>query len=86
VIIKMLVGSAPGEIHLLPALPTVWSKGEIQGVLCRGQIEITSLAWEDKQVKVNLVSKTDQTIIIRAFDESKKVELKAGEGKTLVFS
>lgn len=85
VIMKMLVGSKPGEIHLLPALPVVWSKGEIKGVLCRGQIEITSLVWDDKQVQVNLVSKKDQTIVIRAFDESMEIELKAGEGKTVIF-
>jgi hypothetical protein len=41
VIIKTLVASEPGEIRLLPARPAAWTSGTIDGVLCRGQIEIT---------------------------------------------
>jgi alpha-L-fucosidase 2 len=42
VIIKMLVASDLGRIQVLPALPKAWPTGKIEGVLCRGQIEITS--------------------------------------------
>lgn len=37
VIIKMLAYSDLGLIRLLPALPEVWDKGSIEGILCRGK-------------------------------------------------
>lgn len=61
-IIQMLVGSDLGEIHLLPALPKEWPKGSIEGVLCRGAIEINQLKWDGKKVEVQMTSKTDQQI------------------------
>ncbi len=48
VIIKMLVASDVGKIQLLPALPAAWPSGRIEGVACRGAIEIQSLQWEGK--------------------------------------
>jgi len=78
VIIKMLVASEPGRISLLPALPSIWSSGEIQGVLCRGQIEIKRLKWENGQIEVVLLSGKDQTINLEAFDKSQRVRLRAG--------
>lgn len=62
VIIKMLVASAPGKIQLLPALPKAWPSGTIEGVLCRGQIEIQRLHWKGDRIQVTLVSKKDQEI------------------------
>jgi len=62
VLIKMLVASDPGKIKLLPALPSKWAKGSVEGVLCRGQVEVKSLSWNNKNVIVSLVSKKDQKI------------------------
>ncbi len=45
VINKMLVASEPGRMQLLPALPKAWPTGTIEGVLCRGQIEVKRLHW-----------------------------------------
>jgi len=64
VIIKMLVASDPGSIKLLPALPKAWPKGSIDGVLCRGAIEIRHLQWDGKRVKATLVSTKPQTITL----------------------
>jgi hypothetical protein len=64
VIIKMLVASEPGKITLLPALPRAWPKGSIEGVLCRGEIEITSLAWDGELVRATLVSHQPQSLIL----------------------
>lgn len=77
VIIKMLVASEVGHISLLPALPSIWPEGEIQGVLCRGQIEIKSLKWDQDKVRAVLLSDKDQTITVDAFATSRKVRLKA---------
>ena len=64
VIIKMLVASKPGTIQLLPALPKAWPTGTIEGVLCRGQIEIKSLRWSPSEILVTLVSSRDQTVLL----------------------
>jgi alpha-L-fucosidase 2 len=45
VIHRMLVDSQPGWIELLPALPAGWYEGRIEGIRCRGNIEIRSLDW-----------------------------------------
>lgn len=66
VIIKMLVESAPGRIQLLHSLPKAWPAGTIEGVLCRGQIEITSLNWEKDRIAVSLLSSREQTITVEA--------------------
>jgi hypothetical protein len=62
VIIQMLVASEPGEVRLLPALPAVWPSGAIEGVLCRGQVEVQRLAWDGQRLKVVLVSGKTQTL------------------------
>ena len=62
VLIKMLVASEPGEISLLPALPARFAEGTIEGVLCRGQVEIENLSWSNNGVKVSLMSTKDQEI------------------------
>jgi len=66
VIIKMLVESGPGRLQLLPALPAAWPAGTIEGVLCRGQIEVKSLKWTPGNIKVALVSGKKQTIQLDA--------------------
>jgi len=66
VLIMMLVGSQPGEIRLLPAVPEAWPTGKIEGVLARGQIEIQELSWEPGAVSITLVSEIDQRITLRA--------------------
>jgi len=64
VIIKMLVASELGRIQLLPALPKAWPTGTIEGVLCRGQIEIKSLRWSPGEILVTLVSSRRQTVLL----------------------
>ena len=64
VIIKMLVYSEPGKIVLLPALPKQWPSGVIEGVLCRGQVEIKRLKWDKEQVDVSLISQVSQKVTI----------------------
>jgi hypothetical protein len=83
VIIKMLVASDPGKIKLLPALPSAWPAGEIKGVLCRGQIEISSLKWEKNLVRVSMISGKDQTISLDTPGGSRKVALTAGKEITV---
>jgi hypothetical protein len=66
VLIMMLVGSDPGEIRLLPAVPEAWPTGRIEGVRARGQIEIQELSWEPGAISLTLVSEVDQQVTLKA--------------------
>ncbi len=78
VLIKMLVASDPGKIQLLPALPSKWSTGSIEGVLCRGQIEVKSLSWDQQNIVVSLVSGKDQKLSLELPSEIVNISVKAG--------
>lgn len=85
VINTMLVFSRVGRIVLLPALPAAWPEGCIEGVRCRGNIELRSLAWSRESVRAELISAASQTIELRIPGEAvpRQVELPAGQMVTV---
>jgi hypothetical protein len=76
VIIKMLVYSERGKIVLLPALPKEWPSGTLEGVLCRGQIEVKRLKWDDRKVELSLISQIPQNVTISIPQGFKKADIK----------
>jgi hypothetical protein len=48
----------------LPALPKAWPTGTIEGVLCRGQIEVKRLHWSPEAVECTLRSGKAQTVLL----------------------
>lgn len=81
VLIKMLVASEPGKISLLPALSVKFPKGTIEGVLCRGQLEVKKLSWDEKSISVSLVSKKSQEVTLVLPSEIKSISAKGGSGE-----
>jgi len=78
VILKMLVASDLGRVKLLPALPQAIPTGSVQGVLCRGQIEVKDLQWDKKQIQVTLVSAIKQSITLQLPSEIDDIDKVAG--------
>ena len=79
VIIKMLVASDPGEVHLLPALPSAWPSGTIEGVLCRGQIEVERLQWRKDRIQARLRSAKRQTVALMLPADAERVSVERGD-------
>lgn len=50
-ITEMLMQSADGAVHLLPALPDVWPAGKISGLKTIGGFEIVEMQWKDKKLE-----------------------------------
>jgi hypothetical protein len=78
VLIAMLVASEPGVVRLLPACPSAWPEGAIEGVLCRGQIEIRRLAWNGKSVRAVLKSAKAQSVSLFAPAEIASIRIPRG--------
>jgi alpha-L-fucosidase 2 len=57
-ITEMLVQSANGEIHLLPALPDVWKEGSITGIRAKGGFEVVELKWKDGKIEKAVIKST----------------------------
>ena len=78
-IAEMLIQSHDGSIYLLPALPQVWSEGNVKGLRCRGGFTLNEMVWENNQLKsAELLSTVGGTMRIRSntplFMDGEKLE------------
>ncbi|MBB3657782.1 alpha-L-fucosidase 2 [Rhizobium sp. BK650] len=78
-ILEMLVQSRPGEIHLLPALPSAWPQGTLRGLRVRGGM-LLDLDWEDgRPTKMWLAASRDASTILRFGETRHRIDIAAGE-------
>jgi len=76
-ILEMIVQSWGGEIHLLPALPTAWSRGVLRGVRARGGIEL-DIEWADMQpTRLALHGPANARVRLRHRERARTVTLDA---------
>ena len=65
---EMLVQSNAGYINLLPALPDVWANGSVDGLVARGNFEI-SMNWADKRIEsASLLSNNGGEAVVQLTD------------------
>jgi alpha-L-fucosidase 2 len=63
-VMELLMQSQTGDIYILPALPSVWDKGEISGIKAKNGAEV-SIKWnEGKATEIKIVPATDGDITI----------------------
>jgi hypothetical protein len=67
---EALLFSNTGEIEVLPALPSEWKAGSINGLMARTRVEVSELSWD---ICSNIVSVT-----LKSVADHNEIKLKAG--------
>lgn len=84
-ITEMLMQTADGSVHILPALPAEWKSGSISGIRARGGFEIVDMQWKNhKLVKLIIRSDLGGNLRLRvpnAISVAKGVALKPAGGE-----
>lgn len=80
-ITEMLMQSSDAALHLLPALPSVWPAGRIDGLRARGGFLINHVEWKDGRVnRVTITSQLGGNLRLRV---PNPLQLANGQGLVL---
>jgi alpha-L-fucosidase 2 len=78
-ILEMLVQSRPGEIHLLPALPSDWRSGSLRGLRVRGGL-LLDMIWQDSSpTSIRLSASRDLRVTLRFGNTKRELAFTPGE-------
>jgi alpha-L-fucosidase 2 len=79
-ICEMLVQSHDGAVHLLPALPDDWAKGNVKGLRARGGF-VVDITWDEAQMRsAEVFSTIGGTLRLRSYVPLKGKGLRPAEG------
>ena len=82
-ICEMFLQSHADEIEILPALPSQWKDGAIEGICARGGFVI-DLKWSNgKLATIRVLSNHGKECLLRYGKLTRKIKLKAGQSITL---
>lgn len=78
---EMLVQSKDDEIQLLPAIPSEWKSGKVEGLVCRGNKKL-SFVWEEGEItSLRIISGKNEPVKIRFGQIVKDYQLKKGKNE-----
>ncbi len=81
-IAEMLIQSHAGYIEILPALPEVWSKGEVEGLVARGNFTV-DIKWEDMKVTQMRIKSNKGNECKIKYDDIKNATITTADGKAV---
>ncbi|MBQ7470858.1 MAG: glycoside hydrolase family 95 protein [Prevotella sp.] len=83
---EMLLQSHQDKLELLPALPSVWSEGNVKGLCAIGNF-VVDIAWrEGKVTNVSITSNAGKTAVIKYRDAAFGFDITDGDGQAVNFT
>lgn len=83
-ILEMLVQSRPNELHLLPALPSGWSRGALHGLRTRGGL-LLDLEWQNgRPTAITLTASRAATFVLRFGGWRLPMDLAKGDHRSVM--
>ena len=82
---EMLLQSNVGYVNLLPALPDVWADGSVEGLVARGNFEV-SMAWEGTNLTEATILSNNGGECIVAYPTIKDAKVLDEAGKEVSFT